>query len=215
MKSKYNTNLVMDTLYYSNFCKHSQKILQFLVKENLINQLSFICIDKRSRDPQNNQIYITLENGKRVIMPPHINNVPALLLAKQNYRVILGEDILRHFSGSVGGNSGRSLHSLHSAPVEPVGTALMSSNQGMSILSEPYTLYSLTSDELSAKGMGGRRSLYNYVSAEQEVLTIQTPPDTYSPDKLSGEVTVDVLQQQRMNEIQRSAGANGPFVPKL
>jgi hypothetical protein len=91
----------------------------------------------------------------------------------------------------------------------------MMSNQGMSILSEPYTLYSLTSDELSAKGSGGRRPLYNYVSADQEVLTIQTPPETYSPDKVSGEVTVDVLQQQRMNEIQRSAGANGPFVPKL
>ena len=204
----------MDTLYYSNFCKHSQKILQFLVKENLVNQLSFICIDKRSRDAQNNQVYITLENGKRVIMPPHINNVPALLLAKQNYRVILGEDILRHFSGSVGtGRNGNS--NGRSGPVEPVGTALMLSNQGMSISSEQYTLYSLTSDELSAKGTGGRRPLHNYVSADQEILTIQTPPETYSPDKLSGEVTVDVLQQQRMSEIQRSVGANGPFVPKL
>ena len=203
----------MDTLYYSNFCKHSQKILQFLVKENLTNQLSFICIDKRSRDPQNNQIYITLENGKRIIMPPHINNVPALLLAKQNYRVILGEDILRHFAGSSG--SSRAGSGVRSGPVEPMGTALLSSNHGMSIMSEPYTLYSLTSDELSAKGTGGRRSLYNYVSANQEVLTIQTPPETYSPDKVSGDVTLDVLQQQRVSEIQRSAGVNGPFVPKL
>ena len=181
-----------------------------MVKENLVNSLSFICIDKRSRDPQNNQVYITLENGKKIIMPPHINSVPALLLAKQSYRVVLGEDILRHFSGAKGAQP-----NLKQGGYEPVGSALLSSNQGMSIVSEPYTLYSLTPEELSAKGTGGRRSMYNYVLASQDVITIQTPAETYEPDKLSNDVTVDTLQQQRMSEIQKSTANNGPFVPKL
>jgi hypothetical protein len=32
---------------------------------------------------------------------------------------------------------------------------------------------------------------------------IQTPPDTYRPDKLSNNVTIDTLQQQRNEEISK------------
>ena len=63
----------MDTLYYSNHCKHSQRVLQYLVKGNLSNKLNFICIDKRERDSNNNQMYICLENGQKVILPPNIH----------------------------------------------------------------------------------------------------------------------------------------------
>ena len=200
----------MDTLYYSNYCKHSQKVLQYLVKNNLVNQLSFICIDKRSRDPNNNQMYITLENGKRVIMPPNIQSVPSLLLVKRNYQVISGEDIIRHFQPS----AQTPQSGLTRFNGEPIGTALMSSNSGMNILSEPYTMYNLTPEELSAKGNGGRRQMYNYVSAHQDIVSINTPPDTYHPDKVATDVTVDVLQQKRNSDIQ-SISSNTAFVPKM
>ena len=201
----------MDTLYYSNYCKHSQKVLQHLVKNNLVNQLSFICIDKRSRDPNNNQMYIVLENGKRVIMPPNIQSVPSLLLVKQNYQVITGEDIVRHFQPKAQQQQSHATR----FNGEPVGTSLMQSNSGMSILSEQYTMYNLTPDELSAKGNGGRRQMYNYVSALQDVITINTPPDTYQPDKLATDVTVDVLQQKRNTDIQSISSNSSPFVPKM
>ena len=74
----------MDTLYYSNYCKHSQRVLQYLVKANLTSKISFICIDKRQRDANNNQLYIILENGQRVVMPPNVHSVPALLLVNHN-----------------------------------------------------------------------------------------------------------------------------------
>ena len=45
----------MDILYYSNYCTHSQKVLQTLVKGNLSDKVSFICIDKRQIDKQTNQ----------------------------------------------------------------------------------------------------------------------------------------------------------------
>jgi hypothetical protein len=35
----------------------------------------------------------------------------------------------------------------------------------------------------------------------QDTLFIETPPDDYKPDKLSGDVTVDSLQQKRIDEI--------------
>jgi hypothetical protein len=188
----------MDTLYYSNLCKHSQRVLQYLVKNNMTNQLSFICIDKRTRDANNNQIYILLEDGKRVIMPPNIQSVPSLLLVKQNYRVILGEDIIRFYQLKLQ-EPARQMN--QNKIVEPVGTSLMMSNQGMNIISEQYTFYNLTPEELSAKGAGGRRPMYNYVMATQDINSINTPPETYSADKISNDTTIDKIQEKRNSEL--------------
>ena len=59
----------------------------------------------------------------------------------------------------------------------------------------------MSPDELSAKGKGGMRQLYNYVAANDDIKLINTPPDNYRPDKLSNNVTIDKLQQQRLDEI--------------
>lgn len=189
----------MDTLYYSNYCKHSQRILQFLVKGNLVDKINFLCIDKRERDVNNNQMYIILDDGKRVIMPPNIQSVPSLLLVQQGYRVILGDDIIQYYQVAANTETKRKQQQMQ--PVEPIGSSLMNSTGGMNIVSEQYTMYDLSPDELSAKGNGGRRQLYNYVSANDEVIAIQTPPDTYHPDKINKEVTVNSLQQRRIDEI--------------
>jgi len=190
-------------LYYSNYCKHSQRILQFLVKGNLANKINFLCIDKRQKDSNTNQIYIILEDGKRVVKPPNIKSVPSLLLVQQGYHVILGDDIIQHYQ--VAANLETKKKQMQMQPIEPIGTSLMQSAGGMNIISEQYTMYDLTPDELSAKGNGGRRQLYNYVSANEGILAIQTPPDSYQPDKIDKDVTVNTLQQQRINEIdQRS-----------
>jgi len=203
----------MDTLYYSNHCKHSQRILQYLVKGNLSKKLNFICIDKRQRDTNNNQMYICLENGQKVVLPPNVQSVPALLLAKQNYRVVMGDDIVAHFQSDIQKEGQRRAGGAPGG--EPVGTSIMHSSGGMNIVSEPYTFFSLTPEELSAKGNGGRRQMYNYVSANDDVISIPTPPDTYQADKVDQDVTVDGLQQKRMNEIEQTSAQNSPFVPKL
>jgi len=202
----------MDTLYYSNHCKHSQRVIQFLVKGNLAEKLNFICIDRRAVDPLNNQLHIILENGQKVPMPPNIQRVPALMLIRKNYQVIVGEDIIKHFHPMIE----KQMNTVPDYQGEPlgVGDGLMNSNRGVNIVSEPYTFYSLTPDELSAKGTGGRRQMYNYVSANHEILTIHTPPDNYQPDKVSSNVTLDTLQQKRIDEVQ-PANQGYPFVPKL
>jgi len=69
------------------------------------------------------------------------------------------------------------------------------------IVSEQYTDYNMSPEELSAKGKGANRQMYNYVSASDDIKFINTPPDNYRPDKLANNVTIDSLQQQRLDEI--------------
>jgi hypothetical protein len=185
----------MDILYYSNYCKHSQKIIQTLVKNNLIDKISCICIDKRIRE--NGQVLITLENGNKVTLPPNVHSVPSLLLLNQNFRLIMGDDILQHFHKDMKKQSITN----KSVETEPMGYFLNNSSGGTNIMSEKFTDYSMTPDELSAKGKGDSRNLYNYVSVSNENLFINTPEDKYKPDKVSNDVTLDQLQQKRMDEI--------------
>jgi hypothetical protein len=187
----------MDILYYSNYCKHSQSIIQTLVKSNLIDKISCICIDKRSRDPTNGQVYVTLENGGKVVMPPNVHSVPSLLLVKEQYRIILGDDIIKHLHPEMKNNMSRN----QPTQSEPSGYFLGTSVGGTNIVSERFTSYSMTPDELSAKGNGGSRELYNYTSVTNDMNLINTPPDNYRPDKVSNDVTLDTLQQKRMDEI--------------
>lgn len=195
----------MDILYYSNFCKHSQKTIEFFVKNNLIDKLNFICIDKRKTDPVSGQVYLILEDGNQIVLPPNVHSVPALLLVKQNYGVILGNDIIDRYKPQLLSQNQIATQ----GEGEPVGFSLNGSYGG-NIMSEQYTFYDATPQELSAKGTGERRSLYNYVSANGYTPSIKTPPDTYRPDKVSDSVTVESLQQNRSNDI---TIAPPPFLP--
>jgi hypothetical protein len=187
----------MDILYYSNYCKHCQKLLQTLVKANMSGKISFICIDKRTVDPKTNQTYVILENSSKVVMPPNIHSVPSLLLIKQNYKVLMGDEILKHYHPEMKELSQQATRNNG----EPMAFPLLGSSGGTNIVSEQYTMYNMTPEELSAKGRGGNRQLYNYVSAGDDMKFIDTPADTYRPNKLSNSVTIDTLQQQRMDEV--------------
>ncbi len=201
----------MDIVYYSNYCKHSKKILQYLAKENLTNQFNCICIDKRSRDPQTGQIRVHLENGQTIMMPPNVHSVPALLLVKQNFKVVLGDDILPLLHPLI--KKQRDAATRHQG--EPTGFSIGSYSGGSTnIMSEKFTPYDLTPEELSAKGRGVKRALYNYVSADSESMLIQTPPDNYRPDKVGGDVSLDTLEQRRNEDVTKYFPTNSPYVPQ-
>jgi hypothetical protein len=57
--------------------------------------------------------------------------------------------------------------------------------------------------------------LYHYVPADGVTHTIETPPETYKSNKLSGDITVDSLEQQRNTDMQQTMqGTNQtPFLP--
>ena len=203
----------MDILYYSNYCKHSQSVVQTLVKSSFTDKLSFVCIDNRKRDPQSGQIHIVLENGSKVIMPPNIHSVPSMLLIKDNYRIIMGDDILKHFHNDMMNNNSR--NSKNITTPEPSGYLFNNTIGGTNIMSEKFTDYDMTPDELSAKGNGGTRQMYNYVSVQNDMNLINTPPDDYKPDKISNDVTLDKLQQKRLDDIGQTDNVIPPGPPPL
>ena len=198
----------MDILYYSNYCKHSQKVVQSLVKGNLQNKLSFVCIDTRKRDPKTGQVYISIENGSKVVMPPNVHSVPALLLINQNYRIILGDEIIKHYHPEILKSQSKAVQ----GNGEPMAYQLTKSSGGTNIVSEQFTSYDMSPDDLSAKSNSTNRPMYDYVTVNGDGATIATPDDTYKPNKVGGDVTVDNLQQKRMDEINQILPNKQPMI---
>jgi hypothetical protein len=130
-------------------------------------------------------------------MPPNLSSVPALLLINKGYSLVLGSDIIQHYEPEVK----KKLESANFGDGEPSSYTIQSSSGGSNIVSEQFTFYNMSPDELSAKGTGGQRQLYNYVPVTNSNNAINTPPDTYKPDKISNEVTIDSLQQQRNSDV--------------
>lgn len=200
--------LTMDIVYYSNYCKYSQKLIQYLAKNGLANKVNCINIDNRKRDPKTNQIFIHLEKGGTVLLPPNVRNVPSLLLVNEKFRVIIGEEIYAHFAPKVSAQNAVATN----YNGEPESYTLPISQSGVSIQSEQFTFYNMSPDELSAKGKGGMRQMYNYVSAFHDNMNINTPPETYRPNKVSTE-TVEALEQLRLSETAPPAITNNQAVP--
>ena len=195
----------MDILYYSNYCKHSKEILDFLIKNDMTKQLNCLCVDKRKVDPVSGQVHIVLENGSTVLLPPNIHSVPTLMLVKDSYRVIMGSAIKSQFQGQVQENNDFATQ----GNGEPMSFSLGSKD----VMSESFTMFNATVEDLSAKGNGGGRNLYNYVSATGNTATIPTPPETYKSEKLSSDITVDSIQQQRNQDMGGQMTQQPPFLP--
>jgi len=196
----------MDILYYSNHCPHSQKVIHFVSRAGLIESLNAICIDKRTVDPNTGQMFIQLENGKKIMLPPNIQSVPALLVIKDKYRALFGKDILQYFEPIVNEKT-KQAQQLNG---EPVGMSITSSSAGVTIHSEQFTLYDLSPDDLSAKSTSEKRPMYQYVSAQNhQSFQIPTPQDTYRPDKVDPSLTLETLEKKRNTEVSE----NGPVTP--
>jgi len=180
----------MNILYYSNYCKHSKQVLDFLVKNDMVKSLNCINVDRRKVDRHTGQMNVILEDGNTIVLPPNIHSVPSLLLIKENYRCITGNSIIEFYRPQT--NDANDLATQGNG--EPMGFSL----GGMKdIQSESFTFYNASPEDLSAKGIGGNRPLYHYVPADGTGFTIQTPPETYKPDKISQDVTIDSLQSKR------------------
>jgi len=188
-------------LYYSNFCDKSKKILQTLAKSNIKEELHYLCIDKRVKGATGSW-YIVLENGENIIMPPQVNRVPALLLMKQGHQVLYGDQILSHLQPrdtainmvATNNNGEPSPFSLNDDCIGGYGVA-----------SDTFSYWDQSSDDLSAKGNGGMRQLYNYATIDSDI-RIDAPKEDYTPDKI-GSVSLENLQQTRNTDIQINMAA--------
>ena len=80
-------------LYYSNYCDKCKNILRTIGNSEIKKDIHFVCIDKRFRDPQTGAIYVILENQQKIVLPPQVQKVPAMLLLNEGNKVIFGAEV--------------------------------------------------------------------------------------------------------------------------
>ncbi len=183
-------------LYYSNYCDKCKNILRLVSKSELKDDIHFICIDKRFRNPQNGGTYVILENQQKIVLPPQVQKVPAMLLLKEGNKVIFGNEITdkiqpreEYSNAKATGFNG-----------EPMAFSLGNDNAGgFGVASDNFSYWDQGSDELMAKGNGGARQMYNYATVDHKS-SIETPPDTWTPDKV-GENSLKEMEEQRNNDM--------------
>ena len=174
-------------LYYSNYCKNSSDIISKVAKSNIKSQIHFICIDKRFQ--KDNKTYLILENGDSIILPNNVTAVPALLLLNEDFKVIFGKEILTYL------NPIEEIKQQISTNFNGEPNAFCFGNAVSDINSDNFSFLNQTSDELSAKGEGGMRQLYNYSPLDNND-RIVTPPEDYVPDKVN-ETSYKHYEEQR------------------
>ena len=183
-------------LYYSNYCDKCKDILRTVGNSEIKKDIHFICIDKRFRDPQTGGIYVTLENQQKIVLPPQIQKVPAMLLLNEGNKVIFGIEIVDKIkpkndlvdARATGFNG------------EPMAFSLGNDNiGGFGVASDNFSYWDQGSDELLAKGEGGARQMYNYATVNQ-ASNIDTPADTWQPDKVN-ENSFKEMEDQRNDDL--------------
>ena len=190
-------------LYYSNFCEPSKKLLHTVGKTQNTNNIHFVCIDKRVKDP-NGKVYIVLQTGQKLLMPENVTRVPALLLLNQNYKVIYGDDIYKHLKPQVT----QQIKQATKNNMEPVnfqdGFSAFGGFSG-GIVSDNFSFLDQSDTDLSVKGNGGLRQMHNYVTLDESMnLAMKLPQDDveYKTDKIKdGEMSIEALQRRREEEL--------------
>ena len=182
-------------IYYSNFCEHSKKLLQVVSKSQISKDIHFICIDKRTKGPDN-KVYIVLENGQKIIMPEQLSSVPALLLLTNNYQILYGDQIYAHLKPKQEVITRQATNN----NMEPMAFSL--GGGGGSVVSDHFSFLDMDSSDLEAKGNGGMRQMHNYVPLNYaDTITTPTDEHDYKQPKLSEGMTIEKLMQQRDQEI--------------
>jgi hypothetical protein len=201
-------------LYYSKYCEHSKKLLAYVTSNSLQKQMHFICIDKRVKDPTTNKLYIVMDNGERIIMPENVQSVPAMLLLKDNYRVIYGDEIYNYVKPVVVEQVKQGTQN----NMEPTCFSFHGENGGLGgVMSDNFSFLDQSADEMGTKGQGGMRQMYNYAGLnglEESNSSIQTPKDdfTYEQSGQAGNqsssqgMTLEQLQQMRDDDFRKTVG---------
>jgi hypothetical protein len=179
-------------LYYSNFCDNCKVLLQILSRSNIKNDMHFINIDKRIKKG-NGVTYIVLENGQEILLPPTVTKVPAVLLLNKGHQVLFGSDINKFLEPKHTAQT----NNIVKTNGEPLAFSISGGSFG--VVSDNYSFLDQDNESLSAKGNGGMRQQHHYASLDGQGM-IETPPDTYTPDKV-GAVSMEQLEQKRNNDI--------------
>jgi hypothetical protein len=160
-------------LYFSEYCKHSQAILEQMNRLGLHDKFRYISVDKRVN--KNNITYIILPNGQQFPLPPMINRVPILLLKPSN-EILSGNQILEYIKPQVRNIQDQKTMIYN----EPNPFAFGTDGLGMSgVASDTFSFVESNNNHHEMRldgGTAGLRQMYNYVSADGgNMNSIQAP----------------------------------------
>ena len=187
-------------LYYSNYCKSSNRVLQILSKYNLGNSVHFVCIDGRIN--KNGNMYAVLPNGQEMLIPKNITNVPSLLILNQNYKVVSGvEDIINFFQGGIEQQVRQATRN-NTVPVSTSADDGYSAfgGFGSGIVSDYFSFLDQNEDEMSAKGNGGLRQMHNYARPDDNLIyssNINNNSDLSTGNKIKDGDTSSLLDKYK------------------
>jgi hypothetical protein len=182
-------------LYFSEYCKHSQAILEQLNRLGLQDKFRYISLDKRI--VKNNITYIILPNGQQFPLPPMINRVPILLLKPSN-EILSGNQILEYIKPQVR-NINEQKTMLYN---EPNPFAFGSDNLGMTgVASDRFSFVESNDNHVEMRldgGTAGMRQMYNYVTADGGNMNNIQAPQTLETDKRKkAQYTLEDLEKMR------------------
>jgi hypothetical protein len=158
--------------YYSNYCDPSKQLLQKIAKTKLQREIHFLCIDRRKRDTKGNTFLIL--DKEQVLLPPSVTRVPALYLMESK-KVLFGDEISQFLLPKEAAIT----HQETNGNGEPECYSISQ----MSKISDSYSFWDQSADELTAKGGGGMRQLHSFSTLDDQY-SIHAPPEDYTPDKV-------------------------------
>ena len=145
-----------------------------------------------------------MENGQKILMPENVTRVPAVLLLKENYKVIYGDDIYNFLKPELV----QEVKQVTKNNMEPVNFQDgfdTFGGFGGGIASDNFSFLDQSDTELGVKGEGGLRQMHHYVTLNDSMnLTMKLPQDDtdYKTDKLKeGEMSVETLQKRREEDL--------------
>lgn len=192
-------------LYYSEYCQHCNSIIQSLSQTNLNHQIHFVKIDKRI--VEDNTVKILLDNGNSVPLPPNIKRVPSLLYNNNNQvNFLVGNDIKNYIFEMLNAQKEKNTDN----NLEP--ESFMFQTCGMFVYSDYYSFLDQNADELSAKGNGGLRQMYNHATYNIQD-SIETPNEDYVPDTIK-DISLEKLIEQRDQDIHVSSHSQPAIMPR-
>lgn len=161
-------------LYYSRKCANCNELLHALSKSpKLSNLIHFVCVDKVVVRPTGHR-YAVLDNGQEMLLPPVVQQVPAMLLLHDQYRVLFGQEVMAYLQSIL--DQERRQATQHY--MEPHAYSFVGGGgAGGSVVSDQFSYLDQSVEDLSGGGNGGMRQLHHYQPAnDMQMPMIQAPP---------------------------------------
>ncbi len=150
---------MIGVLYYGRSCQHSQQLLRKLSQQGISQKLKFVPVDQRER--RGEQTLAILDNGSRVLIPPAVTAVPALLDIRDK-NVYQGPDVVKRLAAE----AERLTRAATGAEREPLAFSEIS---GTSDSGTAFTFISDDPKALLAQGTGGTQTESFFAGVDETI----------------------------------------------